>query len=264
MLDLDAEVESWKPPAHWRGESMGQRLTGLIRRFLDLQAASIWKDLNVLLPSAEGDVLDVGSGAQPYRDLFGPRARYRAIDNARANEHFGYAVADTTYYEGVRWPVDDRSIDVILCTETLEHVPDSATFLSEAARCLRPGGRLILTVPFAARWHYIPHDYWRFTPSGLQRLLLAAGFADIAVFARGNAVTIACYKLMAVFLPMLIGLPGSLAVRLAGHVAGLLSLPLLVVLASVAQVSLAFDGGADCLGYTVTATAARAAGQSLA
>ena len=167
---------------------------------------------------------------------------------------------DTTYYDGVHWPVTDRSVDVILSTETLEHVPDSATFLSEAARCLRPGGRLILTVPFAARWHYIPHDYWRFTPSGLQRLLLAAGFDQIAIFARGNAVTVACYKVMAVFLPLLIGLPGGLVRRLAGHVAGILSLPLIVALACLAQVSLAFDGGADCLGYTVTAVATSGTG----
>ena len=64
----------------------------------------------------------------------------------------------------------------------MEHVPEPAGFLAEASRCLRPGGRLLLTVPFAARWHYIPHDYWRFTPSALERLLSAAGFDRIAIY----------------------------------------------------------------------------------
>ena len=85
-----------------------------------------------------------------------------------------------------------------------EHVPEPGAFLAEASRCLRPGGRLLLTVPFAARWHYIPHDYWRFTPSGLERLLSAAGFRDAAIYARGNSLTVACYKAMALMLPLLL------------------------------------------------------------
>ena len=68
------------------------------------------------------------------------------------------------------------SVENVLATETLEHVSRPVRFLAEARRCLSPGGRLMLTVPFAARWHYIPHDYWRFTPSGLRQLLTDAGF----------------------------------------------------------------------------------------
>ena len=58
-------------------------------------------------------------------------------------------------------------MNVVLCTETLEHVLETRRFLAEAARCLTPGGTLLLTIPFAARWHFIPYDYWRFTPSSL-------------------------------------------------------------------------------------------------
>jgi len=108
------------------------------------------------------------AAAQPYRPLLPPGARYRAIDVAVAGEAFGYDLPDTEYFEGDRWPVDDTSIDVVLATETLEHVPEPKVFLAEARRVLRPGGRIVLTVPFAARWHYIPHDYWRYTPSSLR------------------------------------------------------------------------------------------------
>ena len=178
--------EAWRPPTFRRVNTRMARIAAAARRGLDLQAASIWRDLLALLSPIQGDVLDVGCGAQPYRELFHPQANYRAIDSAGAEHNFGYAIPDTTYYEGDCWPIDKASIDVILCTETLEHVPDPSVFLAEAARCLRPGGWLLLTVPFAARWHYIPHDYWRFTPSGLQRLLGAAGFEQIAVFARAT------------------------------------------------------------------------------
>ena len=43
-----------------------------------------------------------------------------------------------------------------------------------------------------------------FHSSSLKRLLTAAGFCNIAVFARGNEVTVACYKLIALLLPLLL------------------------------------------------------------
>ena len=54
--------------------------------------------------------------------------------------------------EGDRWPIDDGAADVVLSTETMEHVFDSRAFLLEARRILRPEGRLIVTVPFSARF----------------------------------------------------------------------------------------------------------------
>jgi SAM-dependent methyltransferase len=185
--------------------------------------------------------------------LLGPGARYQGIDQARAAGHLGYAVPDTIYYEGDRWPIGDESVDCVLCTETLEHVPEPPAFLDEARRCLRPGGRLLLTVPFAARWHYIPHDYWRFTPSGLERLLSEAGFDRIAVFARGNAMTVACYKVMALILPLILPRETGPLKRLALRAGGLLASPMLLFLAGAAAISLNGDGGHDCLGYTVVA-----------
>ncbi|MFI5003482.1 MAG: class I SAM-dependent methyltransferase [Solirubrobacterales bacterium] len=217
---------------------------------LDLQAASIWRDLCVELDSAHGDVLDVGSGAQPYRTLLPNGTRYRAIDIAQAGTRFGYHLPDTEYFEGSRWPVADASVDLVLATETLEHVLEPPAFLAEARRVLRRRGRLVITVPFSARWHYIPYDYWRFTPSSLSSLLTEAGFPEVAVYARGNEFTVACYKVMALILRSLSRAKGHLAARQAT----LLFLPLVPLLALLGQVSLRFGGGEDCLGWTAVAT----------
>ena len=141
--------EHWAPPAFADLTTLRGRLVSRIRRVLDLQAASIWRDLKSPLNEATGTVLDVGAGAQPYRELINPDATYRAIDIAEARERFGYDMPGTVYFSGDDWPVADRTMDVLLATETLEHVADPDAFLAQARRVLRDDGRLILTVPFA-------------------------------------------------------------------------------------------------------------------
>jgi len=177
---------------------------------------------------------------------------YIGLDTERADADFGYAIPDVRLIgDDGRWPVEDGQANVLLATETLEHIPDPPAFLAEAHRCLRPGGRLVLTVPFAARWHYIPNDYWRFTPSALRLLLERAGFAQVVVHARGNERTVACYKLLALLLPAALPQNASGSVRLTAR--ALLMAPPAALLALIANRSLRGPPGDDCLGYTVCA-----------
>ena len=191
----------------------------------------------------------MGCGSQPYRSLIPVAATYHGLDYSGARANFGYSMPETTYYEGDRWPIDDTTADVVLCTETLEHVPDPSVFLSEAFRCLKPGGRILLTVPFAARWHFIPHDYWRFTPSGLQRLL-ARPASPILPFMHGGMlsrwpVTRSWPCSCLYFCPSkgAFGKVHAPLCWLAGPAA-------CIMLAAIANLSLRSKGGDDCLGYT--------------
>jgi ubiquinone/menaquinone biosynthesis C-methylase UbiE len=152
--------ETWRPLLFRASTSLSSRLIFALRRFFDLQTASIWRDLATELPEARGTVVDVGCGAQPYRALLPGDVEYIGIDTADAESHFGYEVPGTKYFVGSTWPLADGSVNYVLCTETLEHVLDAPAFLQEAARCLIPGGTILLTVPFSARWHYIPYVYW--------------------------------------------------------------------------------------------------------
>jgi SAM-dependent methyltransferase len=250
---VDAKSERWRPQLFRATNSRSARLAAAIRRFFDIQAGSAWRDLSAILSTVEGTILDVGCGAQPFRPLINARATYRGIDTADAKAHFGYEMPDTTYFSGDLWPVPEQSVNTVLCTETLEHVLDTRRFLAEAHRCLVPGGTLLLTVPFAARWHFIPYDYWRFTPSSLNYLLKIAGFHSVRVYARGNATTIACYKLMALILRLLVPQNASKLEGLLLRIFGFFFVPLFVCLAVVANLSLGSGGGDDCLGYTVFA-----------
>jgi SAM-dependent methyltransferase len=226
------ETETWRPPA--------LRNPGLLRRLGDLQLASIWKDLRPLLANETGAVLDVGCGEQPYRSLL-PRANsYQGLDIAESGKRFGYARGDTLYVSGYPWPIPDGLVDLVLCTEVLEHVLEPGRLLSEVQRCLRPGGRLLMTVPFAARWHFVPYDYWRFTPSSMAHLLRQAEFVDVKIYSRGNPLTVMAQKVLALIAPL-----------------GAMRLPLLPVVAAAALVghwSLNRDWGEDCLGYTIVAS----------
>lgn len=247
-------TELWRPPLFSASRAKGSGALAAVRRFFDLQAGSIWRDLACVLPAVRGTLLDIGCGAQPYRTLMNSEVKYIGLDTADAKAHFGYEMPDTIYFSGIDWPVSDACVDFVLCTETLEHIPDTRQFIGEARRCLVPGGTFMLTVPFAARWHFIPYDYWRFTPSSLRSLLNEAGFSAVHVHARGNALTVACYKVMALILKLLVPQTGTAVTRLAAKFLGLLCAPLFCGLAVIANLSLTGDGGDDCLGYTVIAS----------
>jgi SAM-dependent methyltransferase len=92
-------------------------------------------------------------------------------------------------------PLEHGSIDLVWCSEVLEHVADTEHLLLETRRVLRPGGRLLATVPFHGRvkaaligllrfdTHFDPvGQHLRFyTRSSLARTLDGAGFADVGV-----------------------------------------------------------------------------------
>lgn len=137
-----------------------------------------------LLPGSV--VLDVGAGQAPYRELFA-HCDYITTDwdqslHEQSLEADVVAAADAL-------PLADGSADAVLLTQVLEHVPKPQAVLHEMARVLRPSGRLFLTAPFVWELHELPHDFWRFTPASLERLLDLAGFDELAIEPRTDCFT---------------------------------------------------------------------------
>lgn len=130
----------------------------------------------------------------------------------------------------------------------LEHIYQPGQFLAECRRVLKPSGDMFFTVPFQARYHYIPHDYFRYTPAALERLLREAGFQEVEVRPRGSDLTVAAYKNISVWFRWLRSGP-------AGMLAGILFAPLALPVLAWGALSLRSSLGSpdDCLGYTVTA-----------
>jgi 2-polyprenyl-3-methyl-5-hydroxy-6-metoxy-1,4-benzoquinol methylase len=51
-------------------------------------------------------------------------------------------------------PLPSGSFDLIFASEVIEHISDTARFLAELNRLLRPGGTLMLSTPNSAFWPY--------------------------------------------------------------------------------------------------------------
>ncbi len=114
-------------------------------------------------------ILDFGAGGSPYRLLF-PKADYRRADCVNIpglDFHFG---------EDEKIAAPDESFDLVLSTQVLEHVRHPQTYLREAWRLLKHGGKIVVSTHGLFEEHGVPVDYRRWTLEGLFCELEDAGF----------------------------------------------------------------------------------------
>jgi SAM-dependent methyltransferase len=97
-----------------------------------------------------------------------------------------------------RLPLEDSEVDLVWCSEVIEHVADTARWLSEVRRVLAPGGRLLLTTPSHGRLRVALGGVERFseplgdhlhlyTRRSLEQLLREFRFAEIQIRGAGGA-----------------------------------------------------------------------------
>jgi predicted SAM-dependent methyltransferase len=74
----------------------------------------------------------------------------------------------------------------VLCSEVMEHLYKPWDALKEMHRLLKKDGYILITTLFSFPIHGYPDDYWRYSPSCMERLMKDAGFRDIKVLTAGN------------------------------------------------------------------------------
>ena len=121
-----------------------------------------------------GKMLDYGCGNSPYQTLFNG-IDYWGIDIS-VNEEKDQILK----FDGNKIPFDDDAFNSVLCSEVLEHVPNVESTLSEICRVLKPGGKLLLSVPFMWEEHGHPNDFRRYTLEGIRSVLKYNGFDIIS------------------------------------------------------------------------------------
>jgi methionine biosynthesis protein MetW len=158
--------------------------------------------------------IDIGCGSGFTSGLWLARntAAYTGVDvSATAVEKAGrLGLAAQLIDDASDLPFEDSSFDLAVCIEVLEHLFQPEQAAHEMRRILRPGGRLIVTVPNVAhwrrradlvllgRWHpggdeLSVKEPWRdphirfFTVRALERMLCRAGFSDVRVGATSEA-----------------------------------------------------------------------------
>ena len=126
-----------------------------------------------------GPLLDIGCGSMPYKTIFKSSKPYHGleIDQPRNREN---PLVDF-FYDGFLLPFADQSYSVVFASQVLEHSFEPELFLTECCRVLKPGGALLLTIPFMWPEHEQPWDSQRFTSYGLIHRLEKSGFSVVSI-----------------------------------------------------------------------------------
>jgi SAM-dependent methyltransferase len=129
--------------------------------------------IRMLGASITGKTLDVGCGTKPYEKYF------------RSTEYVGLEIETTinrerkkadVFYDGGKFPFQDKEFDSIVTNQVFEHVFNPAEFLAEINRVLKVNGMLLLTVPFVWDEHEQPYDFARYSSFGIKHVLQQHGF----------------------------------------------------------------------------------------
>lgn len=133
-----------------------------------------------LLSQTKGLVLDIGCASRWPETIIPPSCQYLALDYPKTGSQL-YSSRPDIFADAAHIPIADNSIDSVLLFEVLEHLAEPKQALIEIHRILKPGGKLLLSIPFLYPMHDEPHDYQRYTRYGLVRELEAAGLQALKV-----------------------------------------------------------------------------------
>lgn len=175
-----------------RGLSVDDPRTTLRRRQIVAEKASLrdiysewYRHLIDALPQ-QGRVLELGSGAGFLKTVWPDVITSEVLPIPGVD-----VVADA------RWlPFADNDLDAIVMTDVFHHIPDVGRFMTEATRCIHPGGRLVMIEPWRSRWSewvyvnlhpepFVPDAGWTIPATG--PLSGANGALPWIVFARDAA-----------------------------------------------------------------------------
>lgn len=158
----------------------------------------LWLDtfLDAFEADMRGNVLDIGGKRENKRGGFTPPEK---LAQAWWYVNLDLSTNPNIFADASTLPLKTESLDVIICTEVLEHLEDPAGCVHEIYRVLRKSGMAFFSVPFMYPVHADPYDYQRFTADGLRRLF--SSFQSMDIYPMGG-------YLGTLAMLMDIGLPG--------------------------------------------------------
>lgn len=133
-------------------------------------------------------VLDVASGsgygsyelAKKAKKVIGVDVSEEAIKYSKSN--YKGVNLDFIKSDGLRIPLDDKSIEVIISMETIEHIEDDNNFISELHRVLKPGGLVVISTPNDKAYPKGNHFHYREYDKKTLVNLVQSKFKNIKVY----------------------------------------------------------------------------------
>lgn len=122
-----------------------------------------YDSLIYLYPMLRGDVVELGGYKSLEYSALATNAEEYTVTNISGGYDNFVDIMDMKYL--------DNSIDSFACVNVLEHINSPQKAIDEIYRCLKPGGRVLLVVPFMYNLHGLPNDYYRFSSSALFDML---------------------------------------------------------------------------------------------
>jgi SAM-dependent methyltransferase len=140
--------------------------------------------IDELGPSSVGEMLDIGTGSGLMLEILGPRAEHAvgidisapALRLARTRVH-GVGLSHCEFRRGDMYelPCEDGAFDLVTIDRVLAQADRPTAVLAEAARTLRPDGRLVAIEDF----EQLASGATDNPLAQLRRWLTAAGFTDV-------------------------------------------------------------------------------------
>jgi SAM-dependent methyltransferase len=140
----------------------------------------------------KGNLYDLGAGESPYKQyLLQFVDEYIAVD---WTESLHDTKADISADLNSPLPIESGVADTVVSFSVIEHLSEPQNMINEAYRILKPGGSMVLQVPWQWQVHEAPYDFFRFTPFGLEYLFEKAGFEDVVVTPQSGFFTTSVLK----------------------------------------------------------------------
>jgi SAM-dependent methyltransferase len=141
-------------------------------------------------------IADIGGGRSPYYDWFSDCcSTFITVDTPESlpQNEMRPLIQKAGFAENI--PIEDESVDIVLCNQVLEHVLDAEQSTREIHRILKPGGLFIGSVPHVSPIHLEPYDFRRFTELGMEKLLDDHGFTQIALEGNSGVFSTAAFMI---------------------------------------------------------------------
>jgi len=134
---------------------------------------------------ARGALLDLGCGKVPLYAAYASCVDEITCVDWAPGEHI-----DLPCDLSQPLPFERERFDTIILSDVLEHMPEPELLWREMTRVLKPGGKIIMNVPFYYSVHAHPHDYYRYTCFALERFVKINTLALVCLLPVGGIVEI--------------------------------------------------------------------------